>query len=127
MGSKNVICWNVWGINSGAHRNMVRELVREERVSLVCLQVTKMDVIFDYDILQILGPGFEYFFLPGCHTWGEYPRSRIRVLLSPSLPYLGGILVAWRSSSWVISSTSSRHFSVSLHVWQATEGSKSGG
>jgi exonuclease III len=91
------------GLNLGAHRDAVRELVREERISLVCLQEMKMHVISYYNILQILGPGFEYFFLPACQT-------------------RGGILVAWRSLSWVITNTSLRRFLVSLRVRPAYGG-----
>jgi exonuclease III len=105
MGSESIICWNVRGLNSGAHHDVVRELVIEEHISLVCLQETKMHVITDYDILQVLGLGFEYFYLPASQT-------------------RGGILVAWHSSSWVVSNTSSRRFSVSLCVRAATGGPK---
>jgi exonuclease III len=62
MGSKNVIYWNVCGHNSRAHH----DVVRDERVSLVCLQETKMHVISDCDVVQILGSRFEYFFVPTC-------------------------------------------------------------
>jgi exonuclease III len=69
------------------HRNAVRELVRTENISLVCLQETKMDAISDFDIMQILGAGFDYFFLPVVQT-------------------RGGILVAWKPSAWNVSNTS---------------------
>jgi hypothetical protein len=49
MGSENIICWNVRGLNLGAHHYAVRELVREEHISLVCLQVMNMHVITNYD------------------------------------------------------------------------------
>jgi exonuclease III len=103
MGSKNILCWNVWGLNVGSHRGAVRELVRVERISLVYLQESKMNVITDFDVMQILGPGFEYFYLPAIHTHG-------------------GILVAWRSASWVLSNASSRCFSVSIRVCVASGG-----
>jgi hypothetical protein len=64
MGSENNLCWNVRGLNAGSHRDTVQELVRVERISLVCLQESKMNVITNFDVLQILGPGFDYFFSP---------------------------------------------------------------
>jgi exonuclease III len=97
MGSQNVLCWNVRGLNARSHRDSIRELVMSEHVSLICLQETKMSVISDYDVVQILGLGFDYFYLPAVHT-------------------RGGILVTWHSASWVVTNMSSRCFSVSLCV-----------
>jgi hypothetical protein len=70
---------------------------------LVCLQETKLDVISDFDVIQILGSGFDYVFLPMVHTWG-------------------GILLAWRSSSWVEDGHSSRSYSLLARVRAATSG-----
>jgi hypothetical protein len=69
-----------------------------ERPSLVCLQETKLHVINDYDVMQILGSGFDYSYLPTDDTGG-------------------GILVAWHSATWTVSSTSSLTRSLSrLHI-----------
>jgi hypothetical protein len=51
-------------------QDAVRELVRSERLSLVFLQENKLDVINDFDDLQIIGSGFNYFYLPAVHTRG---------------------------------------------------------
>jgi hypothetical protein len=37
MGSENILIWNVQGLNAGSHHDAVRELVRVERPSIVCL------------------------------------------------------------------------------------------
>jgi exonuclease III len=103
MGSKNCICWNVRGLNSGAQRDVVRELIRAERLSLVCLQETTLDVINDFDVMQILGPGFDYVYLPTLHA-------------------IGGILVTWKSVVWSVSSASIRTFSVSIGIKLALGG-----
>jgi hypothetical protein len=42
--------------------------VATERLSLICIQETKIDVISDFDVIQLLGPGFEYIYLPTIHT-----------------------------------------------------------
>jgi hypothetical protein len=86
MGSENYLCWNVRGLNSGARRDSVRELVWSEQISLVCLQVTKLDVISDYDIMQILGPDL---------NWGWF---------------------AWESAVWTVSCSSTRTFSISIKI-----------
>jgi exonuclease III len=31
---------------------------------IVCVQETKLSVINDFDVMQCLSPGFDYFFLP---------------------------------------------------------------
>jgi exonuclease III len=98
---ENLHYWILRGLNVGAHRNAIRELVRTEHVSFVCLQETKMVVISDFDLMQILGPGFDYFYLSAV-------QSR------------GGIMVAWCSSTWVISSTSTWCFSVLGKVHSAS-------
>jgi hypothetical protein len=110
MGSKNILFWNVCvcvggGLNAGMHWDAIRELVRGEHIPFICLQETKMDVISDFDLLQILGPPFDYFYLPAIHT-------------------CGGILVAWRSAAWVLSNTSSCQFLVSAKVCYALGGPK---
>jgi hypothetical protein len=68
------------GLNSQSHHDATRELIRAECMSIVCFQETRLSVISDYDVSQIIGVGFDYFYLPAVGTHG-------------------GILVAWRSSS----------------------------
>lgn len=42
---KNILVWNVRGLNMRARRDVVREFVLKERVSLLCLLETKIDVL----------------------------------------------------------------------------------
>jgi hypothetical protein len=65
--------------------------------SIVCLQETKLIVISDFDMVQFIGPGFNYVFRPADGT-------------------RGGILIAWCSSSWVASNTSMRTYSISAKL-----------
>jgi exonuclease III len=83
----NLVVWNVRGLNRRAQRSVVHELVRSEKVSLLCLQETKLNVVNDALILDLIGPDFGYIALPavsGC----------------------GGILFAWRRDLWFVSSPS---------------------
>jgi exonuclease III len=100
MACENILVWNVRGLKARGHCDMVCQLVYAERISLVCLQETKLETISDYDVAQIVGTGFDYFFLPSLQT-------------------RGGILVAWHAVSWVPSGMSSRTFSVSVRLHQA--------
>lgn len=77
--------WSVRGLNRCARRTAVRELARSENVSLLCLQETKLDVVTRDLILDMLGLDFDYFALPAVHT-------------------RGGILVAWNTNVWLVSS-----------------------
>jgi hypothetical protein len=82
-------------------------MVAVEHPSLVCLQKTKLDVPPDFDLIQIIGPGFEYAFLPVEHTWG-------------------GILIMWKSVVWSGSSASSSQFSVSVRFKHSSGGQNGG-
>jgi len=42
MTSDSVFVWNVRGLNGRARRNVVRDLLTQERATLVCLQETKV-------------------------------------------------------------------------------------
>jgi exonuclease III len=97
MGLESILTWNVRGLKSRSHRDAICELVRAERPSIVCLQETKLSVISYFDVIQIIGVGFDYYFLPVVGT-------------------RRGILVAWRPSSWSVSSSSHRTYSVSIKI-----------
>jgi exonuclease III len=103
MGITNLLVWNVRGLNTIAHQNALRELVSGEHLSLVCIQEMKLANLNDFDIIQILEAGFEYIILLADET-------------------CDGILVAWRASVWVVSSSSLGLFSVSIHVHHASGG-----
>jgi hypothetical protein len=45
MDCVNILFWSVRGLNSRARRDVVAGLVVQERVSLLCLQETKLHVI----------------------------------------------------------------------------------
>jgi exonuclease III len=64
MGSENLIIWNVHGLNSCAYRDTMRELVAAEPPSIHCLQETKLNVILNFDVIQMFGAGFDYTYLP---------------------------------------------------------------
>jgi hypothetical protein len=54
----------MWSLNLRVRRDVVRDVVRDKRVSILCLEETKMDVISPRIILEMLGLNFEYYFLP---------------------------------------------------------------
>jgi exonuclease III len=70
VGSKTFVVWNVCGLNNQAHRDVVRELVAAEKPSIIYLQETKMHAIFYFDVMQFLGAGFDYIYLPSFGSGG---------------------------------------------------------
>jgi exonuclease III len=80
MDCENLLIWNVRGLNAKAHHDALRELVASEHPSLICLHETKLTVISQFDVMQMLGPGFDFSYLPVVQTRGS-------------------IVVAWRTSS----------------------------
>lgn len=81
--SDQLNCNILRGLNTGPRRNYVKALVEDAGASIVYLVESKLDVVNQFDILQILGPCFDGFiFLPAVHT-------------------CGGIIFAWQSSSVV--------------------------
>jgi hypothetical protein len=103
MASENLLIWIVRGLHSDAHHNAIRDLVISERLSMVCLQETKLDVITDFDVIQILGSGFNYDYLPIVQT-------------------RGGILLGWCNSAWVVANPSTRSYSICARVRLASGG-----
>lgn len=97
MNCETMLVWNVRGLNAGAHRDAVCELVVAERPSFVSLQKTKLSVISDFDVIQILGSGYYYTYLPVAGT-------------------RGGILVAWKSTVWSVTHIRPRTYSISARV-----------
>ncbi|XBI01463.1 hypothetical protein VPH35_130233 [Triticum aestivum] len=83
-----VFNWNVRGLNNPAWRLIVRDLVCQNRASIVCLQETKLAVVDRAVILETLGPLFAYSF---CFL----PAAGIR----------GGIILAFNSDFFSIQST----------------------
>lgn len=83
MASDNILVWNVRGLNSRGHRNVVRTLVEAKRISLLCLQETKMVVIDNHTTLPMLGSDFDF-----CYLLADGVK--------------GGILLAWRTDSWSV-------------------------
>jgi exonuclease III len=60
MDCQNLLSWNVHSLNVPGHQKVVRELVTAENPSIVCLQETKLHVLNDFLVMEIIGPGFNY-------------------------------------------------------------------
>jgi exonuclease III len=103
MGSERLLIWNVRGLNARVHCYVMRELVAAVQPSLLCLEETKLYVIIDYDLMQIIDTGFNYVYLSTDHT-------------------RGGIMVAWKGVVWSVSSQYLRRFSWSARVCHASGG-----
>jgi hypothetical protein len=103
MGSESIIVWIVRGLNSRARHDVVWELVSSERPLAACLQETKLHVIDDYGVMQLVGAGFDYSYLPSSGT-------------------CGGIPVAWKAACWAVSNTIHSCYSMSIKINHVSEG-----
>jgi len=103
MIKENIVVWNVRGLNARARRNVVRELVSQEHVSLISLQETKLDGCDDRIILDMLGSSFDYSFLPAYNN-------------------CGGILLAWKRDVWAASGPNRQEFSLTAKVTHVASG-----
>ena len=86
--------WNVRGLNDRARRNVVRELLLLHKPSCVCIQETKLSSLCNLLANEILGPAFDYDFLPATGA-------------------AGGILLAWVRDDWVVSDINKGRFAIS--------------
>jgi exonuclease III len=97
MGPQNLLVWNVHSLNASGSHKVVRELVIAKKPLLVCLQETKLHVLDDFLVMDIVGLGFDYAYLPAEQT-------------------SGGILVAWHSAVWSSLSLSTKLYLVSVRI-----------
>lgn len=95
MSTTHLICWNVRGLNSSARRSVVRGLLSLERVSLLCLQETKVTAFTTQMLLETVGVDYDSCVLPAAST-------------------TGGVLLAWRRDEWSVLQQTCMRFSVSV-------------
>lgn len=70
MNYEQFLVWNVRGLNNRARRTAVRDLVSLERVDVVCIQETKVAVFSVTMLNELLGPDFDYSFMPSARISG---------------------------------------------------------
>lgn len=97
MSTPHCLVWNVRGLNGRARRNVVKDLIIQERPSIVCLQETKLAASCTAKITDTLGSLFAYDSLPA-------------VNLS------GGILLGWRPDVWSVADVVKGTYSLSARV-----------
>jgi exonuclease III len=97
MDSDRILNWNVRGLNGRARWDMVVDYVRQEKVSLVCLQETKLAIIDDTLVTNMLGQCFAYFYLLAVGN-------------------RGGILLAWNHDKWDYSHVHLSNHAVTVKV-----------
>jgi exonuclease III len=81
MSENHCLIWNARGLNSRARRSVVRNLVSQHGISILCLQETKVANFSVSMINDIMGSDFDY-------------------LCLPVIGAAGGVLIAWRSDLW---------------------------
>ena len=97
MLGENCLVWNVRGLNSRARRNVVREMVDQENISLLTLQETKLDDCSASVFRETCGAAFDYVAKPASNT-------------------CGGILLAWKRDTWSVTNQSFRSYCLTAMV-----------
>lgn len=95
--SVTIFCWNVWGLNGRARRDVVRSFIELHSASVVCLQETKLTNVCDSVVIETLGNDFDY-------------------VCVPSVGASGGLLLAWQCSAWSATHSQVGAFSVSVSL-----------
>ena len=93
----HVFIWNVRGLNMRARRAVVREFLLQERVFALCLVETKLAVMSQTFVSELMGNEFDYVCLP-------------------ALGRSGGLCVAWRRDTWAVSDHACRTFSITVSM-----------
>lgn len=97
MLSGNVFVWNVRGLNSRARCDVVREFLLQERASVACLVETKVDVLQNNMVYDLMGTNFDYLCLPANGA-------------------SDGIIVGWSRDEWTVSTQTCRSFSATIQL-----------
>jgi hypothetical protein len=96
--NRNVLVWNVRGLNNPSRRSVVRAAVSDAAASIVCASESKLESVSPYIVFESFGARFDGFaFLPSVGT-------------------AGGIVVAWCSDDVRVVATRVDRFSVSIKV-----------
>jgi hypothetical protein len=91
MDSDNILVWNVHGLNSPTCHIVVADMVTQERISLVCIQETKLSVLDDSLVMSICGvassPPSSLLMAPEVASWWRgAPRHGWR--RTPKFPHM---------------------------------------
>lgn len=92
----NVVVWNVRGLNCLARWKVVCGAARDEAAFVVGLVESKLDVVSQCTVYQILGSDYD------------------RFAALPAIGTAGGIIIAWRSSDVQVLAAHVLCFSVSI-------------
>jgi exonuclease III len=55
MSDNHILVWNARGLNSRARRSVVRDIVEQQRASIVCLQETKLESLPNSINIELTG------------------------------------------------------------------------
>lgn len=100
-----IVCWNVRGLNTPARRDAVRDIVRDCKASIACLQETKLAIVDDALITSMLGPSFT-----------------ANYLALPAAGSRGGMIMAVSDTFFKMSDFHTTHGSISATITMLAEG-----
>jgi exonuclease III len=94
----SILNWNVWGLNSPARREVIRDLVQTTNPKIVCLQETKVTTFTQQLFSETCGQRIDgYHFLLAVGT-------------------KGGILLEWNSDHVEVSQVQLKEYSLTVRI-----------
>jgi exonuclease III len=96
--NRRIVVWNVRGLNDPSRRTVVRVVVADAAVSVVCLSESKLETVSAYTVGETLGPRFDH------HVY------------LPTVGTAGGIVVTWCSADVRVLAQRVDDFSISIHL-----------
>jgi exonuclease III len=97
MSANHILIWNARGLNSRARRSVVKDIVAQQRSSIVWLQESKVATFSVSMNIDVTGIDFDSISLP-------------------AIGIAGGAVVAWRHDMWNASLPCVRRFSVTVKL-----------
>jgi exonuclease III len=101
-----LLCSNVRGLNNPARRDAVRDLVRDAKASIVCLQETKLQTVDKQLIVDSVGASF-------ADDFAFLPADGMR----------GGVILAVSSSFFSLSNATTTSNTISATITNREDGS----
>ncbi|OVA19313.1 hypothetical protein BVC80_521g126 [Macleaya cordata] len=101
-----IISWNIRGLNSFDKINVIKDIVKKERVSVIAIQETKMSKVSDWFIKSF---------------WGSDSYDWLHI---PSNDRSGGIILVWDDSVLKMERELVGEHSISIEVSSVTDNFK---
>jgi exonuclease III len=90
-----ILSWNVRGLNDGGKRLTIRNLIRQWKSNIICLQETKLEIISNNIVRSLWGCHFvDWYYLASCGASGGILLMWDKRIVEKIDVYVGEFVVA---------------------------------